>query len=459
MIESQDMVSKEEALQLTQTALKRLARLYHSFSETLCQELGEEQGLALIRKAIQAYGEDIGKEARQKAQSQDLPLIPENFTSDLPDIAWDTENVIVDGEPRIRVHSCPLASEWLSWGNPERARLYCFVDQAKMMGFNPKYEYIHVKNILDGDPYCELTIRQMQKPEEKKSDEEKEPDAKDTVSWVYGRYTRLDLMKMDPVCLRALFRERVHHTIEVLLYPILLGEKPVPPNFGRQPEIILEVWQQRGLPEDDPDFIWGKTYLELAAQVREKKILKWEEKLPEPFSASEMEIVRRLIWERRSIRNWIPGKAVPEELITQVLEAGRAAPCGCNLDIVRFIVLRNEEEAKMVWSDIPTPMDKCVLIVVCYDKRIYTTVGHDRLVPHNQMLDCAAAADHMCLMAHALGLGAVWLTRTQKTANVFKQKFGLPDYIEPALHIAVGWPAVAPKKSARMPLQEMLISK
>lgn len=459
MNESQDMVSKAETLQLVQMALKRTARLYHFFSEILCQELGEEQGIKMIQKAIQAYGEDIGKEAKLIAQNQDLPLIPENYTSDLPDMAWDTESVIVDGEPRIRVHSCPLASEWLAWGNPERARLYCFVDQAKMKGFNPKYEYIHVKNILDGDPYCELAIRLIPKTVEQKQEEEEPPDTKDTVSWAYGRYTRLDLMKMDPVCLRALFRERVHHTIEVLLYPILLGEKDAPPNFGRQPELILDVWQQRGLPEDDPDFVWGKTYLELAVQIREKKPIQWQESLAKPFAPSEMETVRRLIWERRSIRDWIAGKPIPEDKITQILEAGRAAPCGCNLDVVRFIVLRNEEEAKMVWSDIPTPMDRCVLIVICYDKRVYETVGHDRLVPHNQMLDCAAAADHMCLMAHALGLGAVWLTRTQKTANVFKQKFGLPDYIEPAMHIAVGWPAIHPLKSARMPLTDMLISK
>jgi nitroreductase len=62
-------------------------------------------------------------------------------------------------------------------------------------------------------------------------------------------------------------------------------------------------------------------------------------------------------------------------------------------------------------------------------------------------------------MAHILGLGAVWLTRTEKTAQAFKEKFGLPDYLEPALHIAVGWPAINTIKSQRMPLGEMIIKK
>jgi nitroreductase len=183
-----------------------------------------------------------------------------------------------------------------------------------------------------------------------------------------------------------------------------------------------------------------------------------EEVLPEPFTEAEMAVVKKLIWGRRSVRDWVPGKTVPDELIEKILEAGRAAPTGCNLDIVRFIVIRDRMTAKMVWSDIPTPMDSCVLIVICYDRKVYETVGHDRLVPHNMLYDCAAAGDHMCLMAYALGLGAVWLSCTEKTAKTFKKHFGLPDHIEQALHIAVGYTAIGSIKSERMPVREMMIS-
>jgi nitroreductase len=279
------------------------------------------------------------------------------------------------------------------------------------------------------------------------------------VKWLYGEYTRDDLMKMDPVSLRALFRERIHHTIEVEIYPILLGKKKMPPRFGLQPELILEVWRERGFDDSGPDFDWGKKYLHVAQRLRSGEKVEMEEVLPKPFTEKEMAVVRKLIWERRSVRDWIAGKTVPDELINQILEAGRAAPTGCNLDIVRFIVVKDRKTAKMIWSDIPTPMDSCVLIVICYDKRPYATVGHDRLVPHNMLYDCAAAGDHMCLMAHALGLGAVWLSCTEKTAKTFKKHFGLPDYIEQALHIAVGYTAIGSIKSERMPLNEMMITK
>ena len=272
-------------------------------------------------------------------------------------------------------------------------------------------------------------------------------------------YTREDLMKMDPTCLRALFRERIHHTIEVEIYPILLGRKEMPSGFGLQAELILDVWRARGLPDDGEDFEWASRYLDLAARMRAGQKPVIDEALPEPFSEEEMAVVRKLIWGRRSVRDWLVGKPVPDEMIEQILEAGRAAPTGCNLDIVRFIVIKDPEEAKMVWSDIPTPMDQCVLIVICYDTRIYEAVGHDTLVPHNTVYDCAAAADHMCLMAHALGLGAVWLSCTEKTAGRFQQKYGLPDHIKQALHIAVGWTAIASIKSLRMPLSEMIMER
>jgi nitroreductase len=67
------------------------------------------------------------------------------------------------------------------------------------------------------------------------------------------------------------------------------------------------------------------------------------------------------------------------------------------------------------------------------------------------------------LMAHALGLGGIWLSKTVKshatedTGLKFKQLYGLPDYIEVAMHIAVGWTAIGSIKSKRMPLSAMML--
>ena len=107
----------------------------------------------------------MGCEAHRKAREKNLDLKPDNFESDLPEYVWKTEEVEIDGEKRSRVLFCPLAAEWISLGDAETARLYCFVDQAKMTAFNPRYEYLHLKNVLDGDPYCELVVREVDERE------------------------------------------------------------------------------------------------------------------------------------------------------------------------------------------------------------------------------------------------------------------------------------------------------
>ena len=271
-------------------------------------------------------------------------------------------------------------------------------------------------------------------------------------------YTKEDLMKMDPVFLRTLLHERAHHDVEVPFYPTLLKWKgKAIDGFGRQAQMVFDVWQARELTENTPDIQWVREYLALAAKIRNGEKIDWNEPLATPFTDEEMAIVNRLIFGRCSIRNWID-KPVPDDMIEIILEAGRAAPIGCNLGEVRFIVIKDPKEAKMIWSDIST--QNAVIIVVCYDTRIPKVVGQDRSVPQNAGFDAAAAADHMLLMAHALGLGAVWLSERkapESTGQRFKEQYGLPDYIEVALHIAVGWSAIGTIKSKRVPLSDMMI--
>ncbi len=101
---------------------------------------------------------------REKTLAKGLPTLPENFQDDLPALGWASrEKVMVDGEKRARVHTCYLAEAWKELGGPEIGRLYCFVDQAKYEAYDPDLECVHTKNVLDGDPYCELAVRSKKK--------------------------------------------------------------------------------------------------------------------------------------------------------------------------------------------------------------------------------------------------------------------------------------------------------
>ena len=286
--------------------------------------------------------------------------------------------------------------------------------------------------------------------------------SKTKVQYAFCEYTKEDLMQLEPEVLGGVIRERVHHNIEVPLYPTLLRWKDKPiPNFGEQAQLAFDAWRERGLPEDTPDMDWVKRHLIIAEEIRSGGKPEVDEPLPEPFTADELKVVRKLIWQRRSIRDWLD-KEVPDEMIEQILEAGNMAPIGCNLGHLRFVVLKSPEDKAMIWSDISTKR-AAVIIVVCHDTRVASAVGQDQLVPQNPGFDAAAAADHMLLMAHALGLGGVWLSelkqtsKTDNTGEKFKGKYGLPDYLEVDVHIAIGWTAIGSIKSARPSLDDIVI--
>lgn len=262
-------------------------------------------------------------------------------------------------------------------------------------------------------------------------------------------------MEMDNVMLRTLIHERTHHTIEVLLYNILAGKINTPTNFGETVKTLLKIWETRGNPTDAPDFQWVKRYLDIAEKLRSDEKIRLDTEPPKPFSREEMKTVRKLILERRSIRQW-SSKPIPEETLKEILYAGLMAPQGCNVGSTRFIILRNPSSFRLVESDIR--VENGVMILICQDMRVYKTVRFDEKVPQNIYYDAAAAADHMLLVAHSFGLGGVWLTHGEATQNKIREHFRLPDTLVSRLHIVIGWPAEAPIKSERMGLEEAIIA-
>jgi len=135
---------------------RRMALLYHYMASAIVERLGEEEGRKLVKDAVWKYGTHCGKAVREAVLAKGLPLTRENFRAvpDLPSRGW-------------RRALCPLAKTWKELG-PDTSlhRLYCFVDQSKIEAYNgEELECIHAHNVLDGDDYCEVVVRERQKPE------------------------------------------------------------------------------------------------------------------------------------------------------------------------------------------------------------------------------------------------------------------------------------------------------
>jgi hypothetical protein len=164
-------------------AVERLALLHLSYAETLIKELGEKRGRELVLQAIREYGFKIAAKARQGAEERGLALTPENYDAGGPN--WPSlgtcdrvERIEVDGEQRTRIYGCGLAKTSQALGLEALGRLYCLIDVAKMMAYNPEYKVIHLQAELDGDPYCELVTRRT-------TEQEREDFAQDR-DWSYA---------------------------------------------------------------------------------------------------------------------------------------------------------------------------------------------------------------------------------------------------------------------------------
>ena len=154
-----DKISKDQAFNEVLSIIRRTALLHYCYAKTLMGELGEDRGKELVLKAIQSYGEEVGRKVREETLAKGLDLLVENYQEDLPSLGWEIKRVVIEGEPRVRIHVCHLANVWKELGAPEIGRLYCYVDQAKYRAYNPHLECIHVKNVLEGDPCCEFAVR------------------------------------------------------------------------------------------------------------------------------------------------------------------------------------------------------------------------------------------------------------------------------------------------------------
>lgn len=157
-----ELISKEAAASQVRQMGRMMAALYYHISCQLIESVGAEQAKQIIQHAIEALGAERGCEQKAKVVAAGHEHIPENYSKvpDLPALGWDVEPA-ENGEnsTHIKITYCPFAEVWKEKNFAEFGRLYCTIDQAKYQGFHPDSNLVTLKNVLDGDEYCEMVCR------------------------------------------------------------------------------------------------------------------------------------------------------------------------------------------------------------------------------------------------------------------------------------------------------------
>jgi hypothetical protein len=170
MSQEPETVSRAEAQEQVRKVCTRLALLHIAFARTLIKELGEEKGEQVIMKAIKEYGALIGGEVKARAARRGQSNAPSNYVEDLPLYGmYDSVETSGTGPgKRMKIRGCVMGQVWNELGEARLGRLYCYIDAAKYMAFNPDYKLVHEQALTEGDGCCELVLRPTT-PEDKQA--------------------------------------------------------------------------------------------------------------------------------------------------------------------------------------------------------------------------------------------------------------------------------------------------
>ena len=162
--------------------------------------------------------------------------------------------------------------------------------------------------------------------------------------------------------------------------------------------------------------------------------------------------VLEAIHTRRSVRAFT-AEPVPDAVLRQVLEAGRASASGGNVQPWGFVLVRAQERLAGLRSLSPGIIGRPTAVVaICLDAERAGRLGGPE-AERSAWLDIGVAAENLLLAAHGLGLGACPIGSFHRGGVA--RFLGLPQGVEPILLVALGYPLRPPSPARRRPPGEV----
>ena len=149
---------------------------------------------------------------------------------------------------------------------------------------------------------------------------------------------------------------------------------------------------------------------------------------------------------RASVRS-LEAVDVPDEDLEQVLDAGRRAPSGMNVQPLQYIVIRERATIEQL-AKVQDFIGESSLVIA-----IVADAGASRF----WLEDASAAAENMLLAIAALGYGSTWVEGTLlRREDWAKELLGVPDHLRLIIMLPIGKPAGSPAQAVKKPLEELV---
>ncbi len=191
------------------------------------------------------------------------------------------------------------------------------------------------------------------------------------------------------------------------------------------------------------------------------KILRGKPQVPVSLADNQL---LQVIYNRRSVRSF-KAEPIPEDVFNAILEAGRLAPCGVNLQSWTFAIFNNDLWLQTFGRPIPFRGDRAVIIIA--DSSRYRQVLEEfPYCPLTEytiaVMNASMAAMNMNIAAEALGVSSVMLSETGRSgildAKYLKEKLNLPDATVPLTTIVFGYArGLHPQMPPKLGMQDITI--
>ena len=187
---------------------------------------------------------------------------------------------------------------------------------------------------------------------------------------------------------------------------------------------------------------------------------------------------------RRSVKEYLP-KEASNEVLFQILEAGRWAPSAHNAQPWRFIIIQDsttkqrlakamasrwdrdmskngvpkEQRESLIKASVERFENAPIIIIACLTMENMDEYPDDRRKKIEYVMavqSVAAAIENMLLAAHDEGLGSCWFCAPLFCQDVVRKILKIPQHVDPQALITLGYPADRPTPPPRKALEEIV---
>lgn len=162
----------------------------------------------------------------------------------------------------------------------------------------------------------------------------------------------------------------------------------------------------------------------------------------------------KTIHSRYSYRGRYMDAPIPREHLVQIMEAGLAAPSGCNKQTTSLIAVDDVEVLKKLHMVIQPPIGETAPAMICVLAR--------RIIAYRDKCfatqDYAAAIENMLLMIVELGYQSCWIeghiTDEDKIGCQMAKILNVPDEYELVAFLPIGVAEEAGNRVSKLPFEE-----